>query len=123
LSLPSQLQFEIPAWVHLSGVEAPRSHTSFVHLRPSLHRLFVGVPCWHDPPEHASPDVQVIPSLHGAVLFVCTQPVAGLHESSVQTLPSLQLRTAPVHAPLVHASFTVHALPSLHAPPFGTGLW
>src|SRR5947199_4267911 len=39
--------------------------------------------------------VQALPSVQGAVLFVCTQPVDGLQVSSVQTLPSSQLGGAP----------------------------
>jgi len=39
--------------------------------------------------------VQVLPSSHEAVLFVCTHPVAGLQLSSVQGFPSLQFRGAP----------------------------
>ena len=37
--------------------------------------------------------VQALPSLQDAVLFVLMQPVPGLHESSVQGLPSSQLVT------------------------------
>jgi hypothetical protein len=68
-----------------------------------------------DPPEQLSPVVQAFPSSHGLLLFECTQPLAGLHESSVQTLPSSQLGGAPpTHAPLEQVSFVVQALPSLH---------
>jgi hypothetical protein len=56
--------------------------------------------------------VQALPSLQLLVLFVWTQPVAGLHESSVQTLPSPQLLVVPLHTPIEHLSFVVHALPS-----------
>jgi hypothetical protein len=59
--------------------------------------------------------VHALPSLHDAVLFAFTQPVAGLHESSVQPLLSSQFGAAPpTHAPSAHVSFVVHALPSLH---------
>ena len=41
------------------------------------------------------------------------QPVAGLQESAVQTVPSLQLGGGPpTHAPLAHVSAVVQALPS-----------
>src|SRR5207244_307877 len=54
-------------------------------------------------------------SLQGAVLFECTQPVAGLHESSVQTLPSSQSSGGPpTHTPPEHVSFVVQTLPSSH---------
>src|SRR5207249_1024255 len=61
-----------------------------------------------------------LPSSHGAVLGACTQPVAGSHESMVQTFPSSQLRAGPpVHRPFEQASPVVHALPSLQARVFG----
>src|SRR2546422_714246 len=44
-------------------------------------------PGWQLPPPQVSPVVQALPSLHGAVLLVWTAPVAGLHVSSVHTLP------------------------------------
>jgi len=47
------------------------------------------------PPEHASPVVQRLPSLQGAVLLVKTQPVAGAQVSSVHGLLSLQTSAAP----------------------------
>ena len=72
-----------------------------------------GAPPTHLPPEQASPVVQASKSEHGAVFGVCTQPVAGLHESSVQTLPSSQLGGAlPAHVPPWQTSTVVHALPS-----------
>jgi hypothetical protein len=71
------------------------------------------------PPEQVSPVVQALPSLHDAVLFVCTHPVAGLQESSVHPFESLQFAAAPAtHVPELHVSPTVHALPSLHATAF-----
>src|SRR5213078_4013955 len=58
--------------------------------------------------------VQALPSVQGAVLFVCTQPVDGLQVSSVQTLPSSQLGGAPpTQRPPLQASLVVQALPSL----------
>jgi hypothetical protein len=39
--------------------------------------------------------VQALPSLHGAVLFVLTQPLAGSQLSSVQTLASAQSSGGP----------------------------
>jgi hypothetical protein len=67
------------------------------------------------PPAHASGAVQALLSLHGAVLLVFTQPVAGLHESVVQMLLSLQLRATPGwQTPAEQASPMVQALPSLH---------
>jgi hypothetical protein len=54
-------------------------------------------------------------SLHGLVLFVCTQPVDGLQVSVVQTLLLLQLGGGPpTHWPPLHASPVVQALLSLH---------
>jgi hypothetical protein len=52
---------------------------------------------------------------HGAVLFVVVQPVAGTHESSVQTLPSLQTSGCPaLQVPLPHTSAPSHKSLSGH---------
>jgi hypothetical protein len=89
-------------------------HESSVHgllsLQPSAG------PPTQDPPLQASAVVHAFPSLQATVLFVCTQPVAGLQESSVQPFPSSHASDGPpTHAPLTHASPVVHALPSSHA--------
>jgi len=74
---------------------------------------FGAVPPTQVPPEQASPVVQALPSLQDAVLLVCVHPVTGLHESSVQGLPSSQLGPAPpTQVPPEQASPVVHALPS-----------
>jgi hypothetical protein len=71
----------------------------------------------HTPAAHLSPEVQGLPSLHDAVLKAYTQPDAGLHESVVQGLLSLQTRALPgAQFPAEQMSPTVQALPSLHAP-------
>src|SRR5437870_12321827 len=68
----------------------------------------------HLPPLHLSLVVQAFPSLHGAVLFVWKQPVAGLQVSSVQTLPSSQLVAGPpTQPPLLQVSLVVQAFASL----------
>ena len=68
----------------------------------------------HRPPLHLSLVVQAFPSLHGAVLFVWMQPVAGLQLSSVQPLPSSQLSAGPpTQPPLLQVSLIVQAFPSL----------
>jgi hypothetical protein len=57
--------------------------------------------------------VQTLLSLQEAVLFVWTQPLDVLHESSVQTLLSSQFGAfPPVHVPVLHASAVVQAFPS-----------
>src|SRR3989442_10728276 len=72
-----------------------------------------GGPPTHAPPAHVAAVVQTLASSHGAVFAVCTHPVAGLHESVVQTFPSSQLRAGPpAHPPAEQVSFVVHALPS-----------
>ena len=86
---------------------------SSVQTLPSSQ--FGGAPPTHDPSAQVSAVVHALPSLHGAVLFVLTQPLAGLQLSSVQPLPSSQLGGAPgTHAPAEHVSSTVQALSSLH---------
>lgn len=49
----------------------------------------------HAPPAHVSDVVHALPSLQPSVLFGNAHPVAGLHESSVQMLPSLQVCVVP----------------------------
>ena len=93
------------------------THESSVQTLPSLQ--FGAGPGIQLPPAQVSPTVHALPSLHGSVLFAWTQPDAGLHESVVQTLLSLQFGAAPgVHAPAVQVSPTVQALPSLHETAF-----
>ena len=53
-------------------------------------------------------------SLQELELFACAQPVAGLQESFVQRLPSLQFSGDPPHVPPAQVSLVVQALPSLH---------
>src|SRR5437867_1995280 len=72
-----------------------------------------GGPAAQPPPLQASAEVQALPSLQGRVLFTWAQPVAGLQESSVHGLPSLQLTGEPVQVPPLHVSPEVQALPSL----------
>ena len=63
-----------------------------------------------------SPVVHGLPSSHGALLIVWPQaPVAAMHASSVQTLPSSQLTGVPAQIPPPQTSFTVQRLPSLQA--------
>ena len=88
-------------------------HESFVQTLLSL-QLGAG-PGTQTPPLHASGVVHAFPSLQGAVLFALTQPIDGLHESLVHTLPSLQFSAGPAtQMPPLHASGVVHAFPSLH---------
>ena len=83
-----------------------------VQTFPSSHTG--GGPPTHAPAAQVSLVVHVFPSLQAAVLFMFTQPVAGLQESSVQTLPSLQLGGGPpTHEPKAQVSLVVHAFPSL----------
>jgi hypothetical protein len=80
----------------------------------------VQVPLWQvSRPSQASLSVHEVP----LATFVCAQPVAGTHESVVQTLESLQLRAVPaVHAPPWQVSAPLQRLPSLHAVPFSTAV-
>jgi hypothetical protein len=90
------------------------SQLSFVHALASSQTR--GEPGWHVPTEHASPVVQTFPSSQAFVLFVNTQPVAGLQLSVVHRLLSLHTTAEPpLHAPAEHVSPVVHALPSSQA--------
>jgi hypothetical protein len=60
-------------------------------VQASLSFVFSGAPALQDPAAQASPVVQALPSSHGSVLGVKTQPVPALQESSVQALLSLQV--------------------------------
>jgi hypothetical protein len=61
---------------------------SSVQALPSLQ--LSAVPVWQDPPPQISLPLQALPSLQELVLLECWQPEAGLQESSVQVLLSLQ---------------------------------
>ena len=66
---------------------------SFVHTLPSSQ--LGAAPPTQVPPLHVSLVVHALPSLHGAVLLVYTQPVAGTQVSFVQGLLSLQVSGVP----------------------------
>ena len=73
------------------------------------------MPAWQVPAEQTSPVVQALLSSHAFVLFVATQPVAGLHESVVHELPSSHETAVPAwHVPAAQTSPVVQAFPSLH---------
>jgi len=115
---PEQVSFVVQALPSLHGAVLFKRtqplaglHESSVQALPSLQ--LGGAPPTQTPPEQVSFVVQALPSLQGLVLSACTQPLAGLHESSVQALPSLQLTGAPMHAPAEQVSLLVHASPSL----------
>jgi hypothetical protein len=83
-----------------------------------LSLQFGAAPPTHVPPEHLSVVVQAFPSSQEAVLFACVQPVAGEHESFVQTLLSLQFGAAPpTQVPPAQVSPVVQAFPSSQAMP------
>jgi hypothetical protein len=115
---PLQVSFVVHALSSSQGAvlfactqPVPALHVSFVHTSPSLQ--FGGGPPTHVPLLQVSLIVQRLPSSQGSVLFVCTQPVAGSHESSVQTVPSLQLSGGPpTQLPPLQVSFVVQAFPS-----------
>ena len=61
--------------------------------------------------------VHGLPSLQPALaLFACLQPLAWSHESVVHAFASSQFSCAPWHLPLLQASLSVQALPSLQEP-------
>jgi len=92
-----------PAGLHESSVQG------------LLSLQMVGDPPTQLPAVHTSPDVQALPSSQDPVFGAFTQPVAALHESSVQLLLSLQLSGVPaLHMPPPQTSMPLHALPSPH---------
>ena len=86
---PSSHGAELLLWVHPEC----GSQLSVVQTSPSS-QLGAGPPT-QLPPAQVSLVVQALPSSHGPVLFACVQPLAGLQESVVQTLPSLQSGGGP----------------------------
>lgn len=87
------------------------AQVSTVHGLPSL-QTGAGPPT-HTLFAHLSAVVHALPSSQLAVFAVVTHPVAVLHESSVQGLPSLQTRAGPpTHTLAAHLSAVVQALPS-----------
>src|SRR5207253_1670759 len=87
---------------------------------PLLSLQTTAEPAWHVPPPQVSPVVQAFPSSQRAGFAVNRHPVAGLHESSVQPLLSLQTTAEPAwHVPPPHVSPVVQAFPSSH----GAVLW
>jgi hypothetical protein len=92
---PSQVSCVVQALPSLHGKllfvntqPTAESQVSVVQRLPSSHTG--GGPPTQAPPEQVSFVVQALPSSHAATLFTLTQPIAGLHESSVQTFPSSQ---------------------------------
>jgi hypothetical protein len=64
------------------------------------------------PPPHVSFVVHAFPSSHGLVLFVCTQPEAGVQLSVVQALPSSQAFGVWTHPSAESQASTVQGSPS-----------
>lgn len=70
----------------------------------------------HEPLEHWSPSVHELPSLHSAMLLLCTHPLAFSQVSSVQTLPSEQSFAVPaLQAFAAQVSPLVQVFPSSQA--------
>jgi hypothetical protein len=112
-ALPSLHGLVLLTWTQPPGTpKAAGLQESFV--QGLLSSQLSGAPPLQVPPPHVSFVVQAFPSLQGAVLFAFTQPVAGLQESSVHELLSLQLGAGPpLQVPPPHVSFVVQAFPSL----------
>jgi hypothetical protein len=91
------------------------SHESSVHGLKSSQS--VSVPPPQLPLRQISASVQASPSSHAPAAGWNLQPVAGSQKSDVQVLSSLHTTGVWLpQTPLVHLSFEVHALPSLHDP-------
>jgi len=87
------------------------SHESVVQTLPSSQ--LGGGPPTQVPAAQVSAEVQGFPSSQAVPLGTLKQPVAGLHASSVQRLPSLQSGgSPPVQTPEEHMSPMVQASPS-----------
>ena len=118
---PLQVSPKVQALLSLHGslllvkIQPPlASHVSVVHGLPSLQTT--NLPGAQVPPLHTSLSVQLLPSLHGLLVVLYTQPVLTLQLSAVHTLPSSQSVASPgKQEPSAQVSPTVQALLSLHA--------
>ncbi len=111
-TLPSEqtVPFKLASAVYAHAPVA-KLQLSLVHGLPSLQ--LTTAPYRQLPPPQWSPVVQALPSLHGALLGVCAQPLALTQESSVHGLLSSQFSAPlPTQTPAKHASLGVHRLPS-----------
>lgn len=114
--------WQLSPWVHaLPSLHGPAAgakvqpvstlQPSAVHGLLSLHT--VGGPPWHTPATQVSPLVHGLPSEQGLKFPEYTQPTAPLQESVVHGLASSQFVGPPaIHAPSMHVSPCVQALPS-----------
>src|SRR6266849_3669131 len=115
---PAQVSLVVQAFPSLQGLGLLTCTHPLAGLQLSVVQTFPSSQLGAGPPTHApaaqvSLVVQAFPSLQGAVLLMCTQPVAGLHESSVLSFLSLQLGAGPpTHVPPAQVSFVVQAFPS-----------
>src|SRR2546427_313153 len=91
------------------------SASTFVAALPAVH----GTPT-QAPFRHVSPSVHALPSSHGSLLGLCTQPCTGSQPSVVHTLPSSHGRGGPpMQIPPAQVSAIVQASPSSHGAVFG----
>ena len=82
-------------------------------LQTFLSSQSTTAPPWHEPPRHASPLVQALPSSQGADEAMCWQPLAKSQESAVHGLLSSQAPAPlamPTQLPALQVSPSVHAL-------------
>jgi len=82
-ALPSLHAAELFAKTHTPSAGLHESS-----VQPLLSLQIVGNPPTHAPALQVSPNVHASLSLHAAMLFANTQPMPGVHESSVHALPS-----------------------------------
>src|SRR5262245_29906032 len=127
-ALPSLQSAAVPhGWQPRMGVcVQPLSglHASVVQALPSSQSS--GVPAVQVPLWQVSAPLHTVPSAHEVPLATgdVTQPRVGLHESFVQTFPSLQTSGVPaVQIPAWQVSAPLHTVPSAHDVPFATGVF
>jgi hypothetical protein len=121
---PSASAHEIPFITFVEAQPVAGSQVFAVHSLLSLQ--LVGAPPAQAPDWQESPDVQASPSLQVepfGFAGLLHMPVAGLHVPALLQLPAATQITgfAPAHAPPWQVSVCVHASPSLHTVPFGSG--
>jgi hypothetical protein len=119
-------EHDVPTATGVCVTPVAALHASTVQGFPSSSAG--ATPAWQCvAPSQVSRPLHALPSEHEApaAVAVCTTPVAGSHESTVQGIPSSTAGAVPAwHAPVaLQISLPLHALPSEHAVPAAAGVW
>jgi len=113
-----------PSGVGVSPMQTePAQKSALVHGLPSSHGVTAPEMCVHPVPTVHESRVQTLPSLHCEESGKCWQPRNLSQKSDVQAIPSSQFTGAIWHAPAAQSSIPLQALPSEHVVPSGATVW